>query len=71
VFCEIFSSEGNCVQNASADFQNLCRLASKKGAESAVFFCLEGTLLHNNWRDGTRMQQSQQKLAEKIAEKRR
>jgi len=32
-------------KNASADFQNFCRLASKKGAESAVFFGLEGTLL--------------------------
>jgi len=31
-------------KNASADFQNFCRLASKKGAESAVFFGLEGTL---------------------------
>jgi len=25
-------------KNASADFQNICRLASKKSAESAVFF---------------------------------
>jgi len=31
-------------ENASADFQNFCRLASKKGTESAVFFGLEGTL---------------------------
>ena len=30
---------------ASADFQNFCRLASKKSAESAVFFGLEGTLV--------------------------
>jgi len=30
---------------AIADFQNFCRLASKKSAESAVFFVLEGTLL--------------------------
>jgi len=29
---------------ASANFQNFCRLASKKSAESAVFFNLEGTL---------------------------
>jgi len=29
---------------ASADFQNFCWLASKKSAESAVFFGLEGTL---------------------------
>jgi len=34
-------------KNASADFQNFCRLASKKGAESAVFFGFEGTLLGN------------------------
>jgi len=32
-------------KNASADFQNFCRLASKKTAESAVFFGLEGTLV--------------------------
>ena len=32
-------------KNASDDFQNFCRLASKKGADSAVFFGLEGTLL--------------------------
>jgi len=31
-------------KNASADFQNFCRLASKIGAESVVFFGLEGTL---------------------------
>jgi len=30
---------------ASANFQNFCRLASKKSAESAVFFGLEGTLV--------------------------
>jgi len=30
---------------ASADFQNFCRLATKKSAESADFFSLEGTLL--------------------------
>jgi len=30
---------------ASVDFQNFCRLASKKSAESAVFFGLEGTVL--------------------------
>jgi len=30
---------------ASADFQNLYGLASKKSAESAVFFGLEGTLV--------------------------
>jgi len=29
-------------KNASADFQNFCRLASKKGAKNAVFFGLEG-----------------------------
>jgi len=29
---------------ARADFQNFCQLASKKSAESAVFFGLEGTL---------------------------
>jgi len=29
---------------ASADFQNFCRLAPKKSAESSVFFGLEGTL---------------------------
>jgi len=32
-------------KKASAYFQNFCRLASKKGAESAVFFGLEGTLV--------------------------
>jgi len=32
-------------KNASADFQNFCRLASRKGAESVVFFGLEGTLM--------------------------
>jgi len=31
-------------KNASADFQNFCRLASEKGAKSAVFFGWEGTL---------------------------
>jgi len=36
-------------KNASADFQNFCRLASKKGAESAVFFDLEGTLPLNSY----------------------
>ena len=29
-------------KNASADFQNICRLASNKSAESAVFFRLRG-----------------------------
>jgi len=28
-------------KNASVDFQNFCRLASTKGAESAFFFGLE------------------------------
>jgi len=32
-------------KNASADYQNFCQLASKKGVESAVFFGLEGTLV--------------------------
>jgi len=32
---------------ARADYQNFCRLASKKSAESAVFLGLEGTLLMN------------------------
>jgi len=37
-------------KNASADFQNFCRLASKKGAESAVFFRLRGnTVLETVW----------------------
>jgi len=31
-------------KNASFNFQNFCRLAFKKGAESAIFFGLEGTL---------------------------
>jgi len=35
-------------KNASADFQNFCRLASKKGAESAVFLGLEGTLIERS-----------------------
>jgi len=30
---------------ANADFQKFCQLASKKYAESASFFSLEGTLL--------------------------
>jgi len=32
-------------KNASADFQNFCWLASKKGAESDSFFGLDGTLV--------------------------
>jgi len=33
-------------KNASADFQNFCRLAPKKGAESASFLQLRGNTDH-------------------------
>jgi len=34
-------------KNASADFKNFCRLASKKGGESAGFFRLRGNTVDN------------------------
>jgi len=46
-------------KNASADFQNFCRLASKAGAESAGLFGSEGTLPHlygQEWKRPTPVQ---------------